>query len=99
MMGKIAVTLAAFATLVFSTPSLAESICGERSRFIGQLSERYGEQTAAVGLAAGGSVVEVLTSKVGSWTIIVTHPSGTTCVIASGQAWQAVPKLALGPAA
>ena len=43
MIGKIAVTLAAFATLVFATPSLVQSICGERSRFIGQLSERYGE--------------------------------------------------------
>ncbi|MDP6708177.1 MAG: hypothetical protein QF893_17670 [Alphaproteobacteria bacterium] len=99
MLRKATLTLAAFATLVLATPSLAQSICGERSRFLDQLSERYGENPAAIGLVSNGSLLEVLTSKQGSWTIIVTKPSGVSCVLASGESWESVPTLAMGPSA
>ena len=46
-----------------------------------------------------GSVLELLTSRGGSWTILVTAPDGTTCLMATGENWENIPKLALGPKA
>lgn len=90
---------AAFATLVFTTPATAQSICGERSRFVDQLREQYGERPTSVGLAANGTLLEVMTSEKGTWTIMVTRPDGVSCVVATGNAWETLPKVALGPAA
>ena len=99
MLQKATLILAAFATLVLSTPSLAQSACGERSRFLDQLQQQYGENPTAIGLVSNGSLLEVLTSTKGSWTILVTQPSGVTCLVASGDAWETLPQLAMGPAA
>ncbi|MEK9661835.1 MAG: hypothetical protein VW644_08900 [Alphaproteobacteria bacterium] len=54
-----------------------------------------------MGLAANGSVLEVLTSNAGeSWSILVTMPTGQTSLIASGENWEKVAPqaAALGPA-
>jgi len=45
-------------------------------------------------LVGNGSVLEVLASKTGSWTILVTQPSGLLCVVASGEAWENFPETA-----
>jgi hypothetical protein len=44
-----------------------------------------------MGLGAQGAVMEVFASLTsGSWTITVTLPDGLTCLIASGQAFEAM---------
>ena len=43
-----------------------------------------------MGLAANGSVLEVLASKDGTWTILITSPNGTSCVVAVGDSWEAL---------
>jgi hypothetical protein len=81
-------------------PAAAQAVCGEREKFIDHLSNSYAEAPVAIGLASNGNVLEVLKSdKAGTWTIIVTRPNGMSCVVASGEAWEELPKLALGPAA
>ena len=52
-----------------------------------------------MGLSAEGSVLEILASDTGSWTLIVTRPSGVSCVVAHGQGWESMPKVVSGPAA
>ena len=48
----------------------------------------------AIGLANNGGVIEVLSSQTGtSWTIIITMPNGTSCMIAAGENWEKVPRL------
>jgi len=50
-----------------------------------------------MGLASSGSVVEVLTNEKGaSWSIIVTMPTGVTCLVASGEGWEALRPVASG---
>ena len=45
----------------------------------------------AMGLASSGGVVEVLTNDKGSsWSIIVTKPTGVTCLVTSGVGWEAL---------
>ncbi len=80
-------------------PASAQSVCGERNKFLNHLSSGYSEAPVAMGLVSNGSILEVLASKDGSWTIIVTRPDGMSCVVAAGEAWEDMPQLAMGPAA
>ena len=64
--------------------------CADRERVVERLSETYGESRQSIGLAPNNSVVEVFaSSETGTWTITVTNTSGVTCLVASGQAYEA----------
>ncbi len=64
--------------------------CGARASVLEKLTQKYGEARRGIGLAANNSVIEVFASETtGTWTITVTTPNGTTCLIASGQAYEA----------
>ncbi len=95
MRGRI-VTLALLAAMV-STTATAQTMCRERDEFVTQLNKGFSEAPVAMGLAANGSVVEVLASDSGSWTIMITMPNGVSCVVATGESWQDVEKVAMGP--
>ena len=92
------ITAAALVTAL-SLPAMAQTVCGERNKFLNHLSQSYKEAPAALGLVSNGTVLEVLVSKGGTWTIIITKPGGLSCIVAAGEAWEDLPKLALGPAA
>ena len=82
------------------TSAAAQTICAsERTALIEQLKGRYQEAPVAIGLVSNGSVLEILASNSGSWTILITRPTGLTCVVAAGEAWEELPKLAAGPEA
>ena len=99
MSRKLGIVTAALAALIFAAPTWAQTVCGERTRFLEQLGKRFKEAPAALGVVDNGSVLELLTSRVGSWTILVTAPDGTTCMVASGENWEDLPKLTMGPKA
>ncbi len=84
---------------LIALPATAQTVCGERNDFLSHLKRQYHEAPAAMGLASNGAVLEVLTSKRGSWTVIVTRPDGTSCVVAAGESWEELPELAAGPQA
>ena len=75
----------------------AQTICGKRDAFLTQLGKSHKEVPVAVGLLSNGSVIEVLASDDGSWTMLVTNPDGATCVLAAGEAWETVARVAFGP--
>lgn len=70
----------------------AQSLCGDRTDLLETLSKRYHEVPISMGLSGNGGVVEILASEKGSWTIIVTRPSGVACVITAGEAWERLKK-------
>ena len=72
--------------------SQSSSICGARDDFVGQLERKYSESFKAMGLVNNGSVLEVLTSPTGSWSILVTTPQGVTCLVTAGENWEDVKK-------
>ena len=63
-------------------------LCGDRTALMSQLKGKYSERPKSMGLAANGSVLEVLTAKSGTWTILLTNPQGITCMIAAGDNWE-----------
>ena len=76
----------------------ARPVCSDRTKFLNALSSIHSESPVAMGLVTNGSVVEVLASKTGSWTILVTWSDGRSCVVAVGEGWEAL-KTTAGPTA
>ncbi len=82
--------LTLMAALLALAPSLAAAEpCADRAEFLEILASGFDEVPVATGLTADGRVVEVSASGNGSWTIIVTMPSGQTCGVLAGKAWSA----------
>lgn len=98
----LALALLAFGALTFqpgqATAQGVPSACAKRDALLSQLANRYGEVPVAIGVA-DGRLVELLTAKDGvTWTIILTSPQGVSCLIASGDGWRPVTRVADGPA-
>lgn len=91
----------AFVTAVaLPLPAMAAGnmACSQRDDVLAQLGSKYKEAPSAVGLANNGGLIEVLTSDNGAtWTIIVSMPNGTSCLLAAGENWQPVDHVAQGP--
>ncbi|MGQ0486571.1 MAG: hypothetical protein ACT4SY_14615 [Hyphomicrobiales bacterium] len=72
-------------------PAGAQSVCGERAEIIKVLDNKYHEMPKAFGIAGQRNLVELFTSKTGSWTMLMTQPKGVTCILATGQSWEELP--------
>jgi hypothetical protein len=73
-----------------------DSNCGQRATVLDYLSAKYSEKPIAMGIAANGGLIEVLTSNDGTtFTIIVTMPEGETCMVAAGEGWESLTAAAL----
>ncbi|MBM3510297.1 MAG: hypothetical protein FJX61_09205 [Alphaproteobacteria bacterium] len=81
---------AAAALATAADPAAAQSLCEQREAFLMRLAQTQAEAPIAIGLSATGSVIEVLASRDGNFTILVTTPSGTTCLVAHGEGWHAI---------
>lgn len=70
--------------------SAAETMsCDQRQKVIGHLATKYQEAPVAVGVTSTGRLVEVLSTDDGqTWTIILSHPDGTSCLLAAGEGWR-----------
>jgi len=83
--------LAVMAVLSTGPPeAVAQTACGPRKDVITHLGQNFGEVPQAIALTDFGSVLEVLVSPQGTWTMIVTTVRGQACVIATGQHWQSL---------
>ncbi len=66
-------------------------LCAQRASIIGRLAEKYREVPVAIGVTSTDGMVEVLTTGDGTtWTIIVSYPNGTSCLIAASEGWRAL---------
>ena len=90
-----AVTLCCAALLLYPTSALAQtapaSQCGKRQTVVDHLAAKFGETRHGIGMSANNTVMEVFASdKTGTWTITVTLPTGVTCLVASGEGFEAM---------
>ncbi|WP_119458470.1 hypothetical protein [Rhodospirillaceae bacterium SYSU D60014] len=83
--------------LALPASAVAEpTACSKRTEVVAHLAKKFKEAPAALGLASNGGLLEVLTNGNGStWTIIVTMPNGISCLVAAGEDWQNLAKLAI----
>ncbi len=79
----------ALAILLFAGPpsiAAAQTVCVDRAAMLDRLAAEYGEQLTEVKMIENFGLVEVLKSpSKGTWTIILTKPSGISCVLAAGE--------------
>ncbi len=66
----------------------AATVCSERPMCLSHRAADYRENPVAMGLAANGKMLEILVSRSGSWTILITSPDGRSCVVAVGENWE-----------
>jgi len=90
----IASLVAAFAVLApvksASSQTATGPPCADRARIVDVLHAHWGEFLVASGLSNDGRTVEIYVGPSGNWTIIATTPTGASCPVASGEAWEAV---------
>lgn len=91
-MKALTFAMAALSAALFSTSAPAQGRpCAPRDNVVARLAEGYGESRKSIGIGANNQVVEVFASdESGTWTITVTSPAGLTCLVASGQAYEAL---------
>ena len=95
---KAALLIGAFgvtATLVIPPQPVAAqnsgNNCAPHEVVVRRLADSYGEVRQSIGLGANNAMVEVFASEAsGTWSITVTMPGGVTCLVASGQAYEAL---------
>ncbi len=78
--------------LLAGPPSIAaaQTFCVDRAAMLERLASEYGEQLAEVKMIKDYGLVELLRSpNKGTWTIILTRPSGISCVLATGEGLEA----------
>jgi len=89
-------TTAAIALLIgwtiFPPVVQAQAICGDHSEVVSKLEKGHSETPVSMGLASNGAVIEVFASDKGTFTIIMTLPTGMSCLMAAGEDWQDLPK-------
>lgn len=88
-MPRILASLAVLSALLLPAVASAQTNCAERDKVVAKLSDSYGEAFAGGGLQNTQRVFEVWFSpEKGTWTILMTHANGTTCIMASGTNWR-----------
>lgn len=83
------------ATLALTTPAVAQMQpqpqmppCGPRVSILEQLEREFAETPVSRGLASNGTVIELLVSESGTWTMLISLPNGKSCFGAAGEMWE-----------
>ena len=83
--------VAGFSAHAESLPTTAspETItCNSRAEIVKDLNGGYSETPVALGVTSAGTVMELWQAPGGvTWTIVVTLPDGSSCVIGAGNDW------------
>ncbi len=91
-MYRLGLLLTSLVIALWSFPASAQQQppCVKRADFLKHLEANFKEAPVAMGLTTGGGLLEVVVSRNGSWTIIVTTPNGISCGVASVESWESV---------
>ncbi len=91
MLRKLVTVLGAMMLVLLAEHATAQTICGDRAELVSRIEKGYAESRRSLGLASDGAVFEVFTSAKGTWSLVVTHPNGQSCLVAAGEAWENLP--------
>ncbi len=71
--------------------------CAPRAQVLEMIQGRFGETRRAIGLTSGASVMELYASdSTGGWSLVVTHPSGMSCLVGAGTGFEVDDRVAQG---
>jgi hypothetical protein len=76
-------------TLAFAlTPLATADPCGPHKELTRHLADHYSERHRGRGLTRDGRLLEILISEKGTWTVLVSLPTGLSCIVFEGTDWQ-----------
>jgi hypothetical protein len=76
------------AGVLATAPAAAQTRCAVRADIVKQLDKGFTETRAGWGLTNQGRLLELYRAKDGAtWTLLLTHPNGTSCLIGAGESW------------
>lgn len=87
-MRKSRIALFNIFVVAFNVSVSAAGLCGPREGIVKALKDKYQESGEARGIAGQVNLVEVFSSKAGTWTLLVTTPDGIACIRAAGTGWE-----------
>jgi hypothetical protein len=65
------------------------SACAKREDVVQRLDAVFGEDLRSLGLQPNGSVIELYSTADGAtWTLLLSKPDGTTCLLGTGTMWE-----------
>jgi hypothetical protein len=84
-------TIGAVVSGATSGHAQSERSCASHDFIVDRLATGYGETRQSIGLGSDNRIVELFAStQTGTWTLIITHPDGQTCLVAAGEAFEKV---------
>ena len=89
MFKRLLTTAAIFGAAALAPPAFAENAprCLPRDALVETLATKYSESLTGGGLQNAEQLVEIWSSKSGSFTVFVTRADGFSCIVATGQSW------------
>lgn len=87
---SLAAVLAALSASAIAEPAAAAARCASHDDIVKVLKSKYKETRHALAVVSATAVMEIFLSPEGTWTMLVTGTNGTSCITASGEAWQDV---------
>ncbi|MCU0829232.1 MAG: hypothetical protein MUE52_18030 [Tabrizicola sp.] len=72
---------------VLADSPIAEVICMPRAELVQRMA---GAKVVGAGLRDAEAVLEVWSRPSGDWTLVQSHANGMACILAMGEAWEAV---------
>lgn len=96
MMFALSLGFGAVILLTLHASAQSAPPCGPRQQIINRLTVNFGETRRAIGLAGPSAVMELFAANdSGTWSITITQPDGRTCLVATGQGFEAMDKPAV----
>ncbi len=84
-----AVVAFAFALLLHTAATVkAQPVCMPHDDFRVELQRNFSEVPVAIAIANNGALIELYAKRDrSSWTLMMTRPGGTSCVLVAGEEW------------
>lgn len=80
--------------VMVSGESEARASCGPYGLVSKGLADQYDEMpivSGTIGKDSNLRIMQAWVSEAGSWTILITFPTGRSCIIGAGQDWEYTP--------
>ena len=93
---KLAAVVAAVSLFSIVSVANAATQCAGHDAVAKTLNTKFKEARRVMGVVNAKAVMEIFMSPQGTWTVLVTDTTGTSCIIATGEEWQEVPIALVG---
>ena len=88
-MQRILTSLSLIAATLVPASAFAQTACAARDSVVQKLETGYGETFGGGGMQNSTRIIEVwFSEEKGTWTILMTHADGKSCIMASGTNWR-----------